>query len=145
MSQELKELRALLDRIGSAREILHALKEKYSSLEQQVALAMLSSEFQLHARRHPEFAEPFASLYRDQRKAIAGLVNLMAQKAGVPPINAVEIATSLMGLTMELHCSARPTQGQSRLRPREGPSRPSFPPFWGRPSTPGNARASPLL
>ena len=100
MSQELKELRALLDRSGSAQEILHALKEKYSSLEQQVALAMLSSEFQLQAGRHPEFAEPFASLYRDQRKAIAGLVNLVAQKAGVPPpANANEIATSLMGLT----------------------------------------------
>ena len=100
MSQELQELRALLDRSGSAREILHALKKKYSSLERQVALAMLSSEFQLQAGRRPEFAEPFAALYRDQRKAIAGLVNLVAEKAGVPaPANAMAIATSLMGLT----------------------------------------------
>jgi TetR/AcrR family transcriptional regulator, transcriptional repressor of aconitase len=100
MSQELKELRALLDHSGSAQEILSALKERYSSMEKQVALAMLSSEFQLQAGRHPEFAEPFAALYRDQRTAIAELVNLVAQKAGVPtPVNSMEIATSLMGLT----------------------------------------------
>jgi len=100
MSQELKELRALLDSSGSAREILRALKDKYSSLEKQVTLVMLASEFQLQAGRHPEFAEPFAALYRDQRRAIAELVNLLAQKAGVPaPANANEIATTLMGLT----------------------------------------------
>jgi len=99
MSQEIIELRALLDRIGSAQEILSAVKERYSGPEKQT-LAMLSSEFQLQAGRHPEFAEPFAALYRDQRKAIAELVRLLAQKAGVPPpANANEIATSLMALT----------------------------------------------
>jgi AcrR family transcriptional regulator len=100
MAQEMKELRALLDRSGSAQEILSALKERYSRLEKQVAVAMLSSEFQLQAGRHPEFAAPFAALYRDQRRAIAGLVRLAAQKAGAPaPPNAIEIATSLMALT----------------------------------------------
>jgi AcrR family transcriptional regulator len=100
MSRELRELRDLLDRGGSAREILSALKERYSSLDQQVTLSMLSSEFQLHAGRDPEFAEPFAALYRDQRKAIARLVRLLARRAGAPaPANASEIATSLMAMT----------------------------------------------
>lgn len=100
MSQEMKELRALLSRSASAEEIVSALKQRYSNLEEQISLAMLSSEFQLQAGRRPEFAEPFAALYRDQRKAIAGLVRLLAQKAGLPmPVNPIEIATSLMAVT----------------------------------------------
>ena len=99
MRQELNGLQFLLEQSGSAREILIALKSKYSSPDSQVP-AMLSLEFQLHAVRHPEFAEPFAALYRNQRKAIAGLVRLFAKKAGIAePANAGEIATALMGLT----------------------------------------------
>jgi len=100
MSQEVKELRALLDNSASAQEILRALKERYSILDKQVALSMLSLEFQLQAGGDREFAEPFAALYQGQRKAIAGLVKLLAQKAGVAePANASEIATSLMAVT----------------------------------------------
>ena len=100
MTEELGELKALLDRSGSAGEILGALKDKYRSLEKQSVWCLLSTEFQLQAGRHPEFAEPFAALYRSQRKAIAELVRLVAEKAGVtPPANALEVATSLMALT----------------------------------------------
>ncbi len=66
----------------------------------RVTWALLSAEFQLQAGRHAEFAEPFAALYRDHRNAIAGLVKLLAQKAGVPvPANADEIATCLIAVT----------------------------------------------
>jgi AcrR family transcriptional regulator len=100
MAQELKGLRNLLDSLGSAEEILSALKERYGGLDKQVSLSMLSSEFQLQAGRDPKFAEPFAALYRDQRKVIARLVKLLARKAAVPaPANAIEIATSLMAMT----------------------------------------------
>lgn len=100
MSQEMSELKALMETAGSRQEILGALKQRYSSLEKQISLAMLASEFQLQAGRRLEFAAPFAALYRDQRKAIAGLVRLVAQKSGVPaPANALEVATSLMAFT----------------------------------------------
>lgn len=100
MSQEMSELKALMETAGSRQEILGALKQRYSSLEKQISLAMLASEFQLQAGRRSEFAAPFAALYRDQRKAIAGLVRLVAQKSGVPaPANALEVATSLMAFT----------------------------------------------
>jgi AcrR family transcriptional regulator len=98
-SQELASLSVLLETGGSAADILRALKKRYSSIDKDLTLAMLSSEFQLQAGRDPEFAEAFAALYRDQRTAIAGLVELLAQKAGVPaPPDALEIATALMAL-----------------------------------------------
>lgn len=100
MNQELAELRTLLARGGSAEEILRALKKRYSTLEDKELWSMLSTEFQLQAGRQPEFALPFAALYRDQRNALAELVLLIAKKAGVPPpSNAAELATSLMGMT----------------------------------------------
>ncbi len=99
MSEEIEQLRALFDLAGSAEETLRALKKKYTSLEKQSVWCLLSTEFQLQARRNPEFAEPFAALYRNQRKAVAGLVKLVAERAGVePPANAEEVATSLMGM-----------------------------------------------
>jgi len=100
MSEEIGELRALLSRAASAEEIMHALEEKYSSLEKQVTWCLLAAEFQLQAGRNPEFAAPFAALYRNQRKAIGQLVKLVAEKAGMPtPPNLDEVATSLMALT----------------------------------------------
>ena len=100
MAEELKEVRALLERSSTAWEILAALKEQYSRLDKQVVWSMLSAEFQLQAGRDAEFAEPFAALYRDQRKAIAKLVRLVARKAGGrAPDNASEVATSLMALS----------------------------------------------
>jgi AcrR family transcriptional regulator len=100
MSEELQELQAMLDRGQSAPEMLRALKERYSNLDRQEVWCLLSAEFQLQAGRHAEFAEPFAALYRDQRKAIARLLTQLAEKAGVaPPPNALEVATSLMALT----------------------------------------------
>jgi AcrR family transcriptional regulator len=100
MTEEAAAVRELLERGGDFAGILKALKQRYSTQEGKVALALLSAEFQLHASRNPEFAEPFAALYRDQRKAIAELLRLLAQKAGVPvPAHLNDHATTLIALS----------------------------------------------
>jgi AcrR family transcriptional regulator len=100
MSNEIAELHRLLDRSSSAAEILQALKKKYGAMDKKLALPMIALEFQLQAGRNPEFGEPFAELYRNQRKAIAELIIYAAKKAGVPaPANANEIAIILMAVT----------------------------------------------
>ena len=100
MSEELGELEQLLRGGGSIGEILLVLRQRYSSLEKQVIWCLLSTEFQLQAGRNPDFAEPFAALYRNQRKAIAKLAALVAEKAGARLAwNGEELATSLMALT----------------------------------------------
>jgi AcrR family transcriptional regulator len=100
MSEELSELEQLLRGGGSIGEILLVLRQRYSSLEKQVIWCLLSTEFQLQAGRNPDFAEPFAALYRNQRKAIAKLAALVAEKAGARLTwNGEELATSLMALT----------------------------------------------
>jgi AcrR family transcriptional regulator len=100
MSKELGELEQLLRGGGSIGEILLVLRQRYSSLEKQVIWCLLSTEFQLQAGRNPDFAEPFAALYRNQRKAIAKLAALVAEKAGTRLTwNGEELATSLMALT----------------------------------------------
>jgi len=100
MSEELGELEQLLRGGGSIGEILLVLRQRYSSLEKQVIWCLLSTEFQLQAGRNPDFAEPFAALYRNQRKAIAKLAALVAEKTGAKLAwNGEELATSLMALT----------------------------------------------
>jgi AcrR family transcriptional regulator len=100
MKREETEVRELLDRNATFPEILKALKQRYSTPEGKIALALLSTEFQLHASRHPEFAEPFAALYRQQRIAIAELLRSMAHKVGVPvPSHLKDHATSLIALS----------------------------------------------
>lgn len=100
MSEELGELEQLLRGGGSIGEILLVLRQRYSSLEKQVIWCLLSTEFQLQAGRNPGFAEPFAALYRNQRKAIAKLAALVAEKTGATLTwNGEELATSLMALT----------------------------------------------
>ncbi len=100
MSEELGELEQLLRDRSSAGDILLALRHRYSSLEKQVVWCLLSAEFQLQAGRNPDFAEPFAALYRNQRTAIAMLASLVAEKAGATLAwNGEELATSLMALT----------------------------------------------
>jgi hypothetical protein len=47
-------------------------------LEKQIIWCLLSSEFQLQAGRKPEFAEPFAALYRiDGNSAIHTILRLV--------------------------------------------------------------------
>lgn len=100
MTEEIAELHVILEQSRSTEEVLAALKMQYSTLERQVTWCLLSSEFQLQAGRRPEFAEAFAELYRNQRKAVAMLVTLVAEKSGRTPVwKAEEIATSLMALT----------------------------------------------
>jgi AcrR family transcriptional regulator len=100
MSEEIGELRTLLSRSGSAEDIMQALEDKYRSLEKQEIWCLLATEFQLQAGRNPEFAAPFAALYRNQRRAIAELLKVLAEKMGAPvPIHLDAIATSLIALT----------------------------------------------
>jgi AcrR family transcriptional regulator len=100
MSEEIGELRTLLSRNGSAEEIMQALEDKYRSLEKQEIWCLLATEFQLQAGRNPEFAAPFAALYRNQRRAIAELLKVLAEKMGAPvPSHLDAIATSLIALT----------------------------------------------
>jgi AcrR family transcriptional regulator len=100
MSDELGELRQLLQERSSVAEILLALRQRYSGLEKQVIWCLLSTEFQLQAGRNPDFAGPFAELYRNQRHAIAELVTMAAKREGAKlEWNAEELATSLMALT----------------------------------------------
>jgi AcrR family transcriptional regulator len=100
MSEELGELHQLLQERSSIAEILLALRQRYSSLEKQVIWCLLSTEFQLQAGRNPDFARPFAELYRNQRRAIAKLVTMVAKRDGAKlEWNAEELATSLMALT----------------------------------------------
>jgi AcrR family transcriptional regulator len=100
MSEELGELEQLLRGGESIGEILLVFRQRYSSLEKQVIWCLLSTEFQLQAGRNPDFAEPFAALYRNQRKAIAKLAALVAEKTGATLAwNGEELATSLMALT----------------------------------------------
>ena len=100
MSEELGELEQLLRGGGSIGDILLVLRQRYSSLEKQVIWCLLSTEFQLQAGRNPDFAEPFAALYRNQRKAIAKLAAQVAEKTGATLTwNGEELATSLMALT----------------------------------------------
>jgi AcrR family transcriptional regulator len=100
MQREETEVRELLDRSATFPDLLQALKERYSTPEGKIFLSMLSTEFQLHASRNPEFAEPFAALYREQRNAIAELLRLLARKAGVPaPSHLKDHATSLIALS----------------------------------------------
>jgi len=100
MSEELAELHQLLNERGSIAEILVTLRDRYSSPEKQEIWCLLSTEFQLQAGRNPTFAEPFAELYSNQRKAIAELVTMVAEKTGATlQWNAEELATSLMALT----------------------------------------------
>lgn len=99
MAEEIAQLRELLDGARTAEQILRALNRRYSSLEDKTLWALLSTEFQLQAGRNPEFAEAFAELYRDQRKAIAGLLKLLAKKAGAPaPASPLEAAAGLIAL-----------------------------------------------
>jgi AcrR family transcriptional regulator len=100
MTEELGELHQLLKGRSSLAEILLALRQRYSSLEKQVIWCLLSTEFQLQARRNPDFAGPFAELYRNQRRAIAELATMVAKREGAKlEWNAEELATSLMALT----------------------------------------------
>ena len=100
MAEELGDLESLLEDGGSAAQILAVLRQRYSSLEKQVVWCLLSAEFQLQAGRNPDFAEPFAALYRNQRKTIARLLTLLAQRADSKlSMSADELATSLMALT----------------------------------------------
>lgn len=100
MADEIADLQQALKESRSFQEVLAALKMRYSTLETQVTWCLLSSEFQLQAGRNPEFADAFADLYRNQRKAVAKLVTLVAEKAGAKPTwSADKIATSLMALT----------------------------------------------
>ena len=103
MAEEIGELQALLRTSSSARAILRSLEEKYSRPEKQEVWCLLSAEFQLHAGRSPQFAKPFAALYRKQRKAVGRLVGLIAIKSGgAAPAAAQldEIATSLMAVIL---------------------------------------------
>lgn len=112
MTEEISELKSILERSHSTEEVMAALKTQYSTLEKQVTWCLLSSEFQLQAGRRPEFAESFAELYRNQRKAVAMLVTLVAGKTGrTPALDVEEIATSLMALThgIALQRAADPT------------------------------------
>jgi AcrR family transcriptional regulator len=100
MAEEIAELRTLLTRSGSAEDMMQALEDKYRTLDKQETWCLLATEFQLQAGRNPALAAPFAALYRNQRKAIAELVKLLAEKTGVAaPANLDEIATSLIALT----------------------------------------------
>ncbi len=100
MTEEISELDAMLDQSHSNAELMAALKMQYSTLERQVTWCQLSSEFQLHAGPGPEVAEPFAALCRNQRRAVAMLVDLAARKTRrSPALNREEIATSLMAFT----------------------------------------------
>ena len=100
MTEEIAELHTILEQSHSTEEVLSALRMQYSTLERQVTWCLLSSEFQLQAGRRPEFAEAFAELYRNQRKAVAMLVTLVAEKtARTPVMGTEEIATGLMALT----------------------------------------------
>ena len=103
MAEETGELQALFRSSRSALAILRSLEEKYSRPEKQEVWCLLSAEFQLHARRSPQFAKPFARLYRKQRKAIGRLVALIAiQGGGAAPAAAqlAEIAASLMAVIL---------------------------------------------
>jgi AcrR family transcriptional regulator len=100
MSQEIADLEQLLKSTDTAEEILSALRKKYSAREDQMTWCLLSTEFQLQAGRNPDFAEPFAALYRDQRKAIARLAASLAEKMGRKLTwSGDRLATSLMALT----------------------------------------------
>ena len=100
MSEEIREIEQLLEERSSLAEILATLRHRYSSLEKQVIWCLLSTEFQLQAGRNPDFAEPFAALYRDQRQAIVRLVTQAASRVGARlEFNAQELAISLMALT----------------------------------------------
>ena len=99
MDRDQKLLREISVTSTSAAEILDGLTDRYRILEDKQYLCLLVTEFQMEAGRHKEVAQPFAELFRRQRRVFAQLITLLFAKAGTPaPIKAEDLATTIMAM-----------------------------------------------
>jgi AcrR family transcriptional regulator len=76
-----------------------ALEDWARDFGMDASQALLATELQLHAARHPEFGQAYAALMAEQRQIYAQLLErLFALASHAPPVPPQELAGSLMAL-----------------------------------------------
>lgn len=108
MAAELEELNRVLGAGGPGLQA--ALDAWLEALNSDADWALLSIELQLHARRHPAFAQAYDALYRNHRAALGKLVGRLFRGAGLQlPAPAEQLASALMALAHGLALQRPPS------------------------------------
>lgn len=99
MARDQQLLRAITANCSSATDILDGLIGRYRVLEDKLDICLLVTEFQMEAGRRKEVAQPFAELFRRQRREIAELIKLLFARADYPlPEKPEHLATMIMSM-----------------------------------------------
>lgn len=99
MESEVIALEEIFNQTETSEEVLGAIQAMYQKMEDDASICVLAVEFQLLSGRSQKFALAYAALFDRQIKAIAKLVEVLAERAHVsPPFTGEEAAVLLTGL-----------------------------------------------
>lgn len=99
----LENARGILGQAEGAEALLRAVRGFYESNSEILEFSLVTVEFLTQIGRRSPYASACAALYAEQRRAMAELIDALFTRSGVaPPVSAIELATTLIGLTMGL-------------------------------------------
>ncbi len=99
----LENVRGVLERVEGMDALLKAVRSFYESNAEILEFSLVTVEFLTQVGRGSPYVGACAALYAEQREAMAELIGALFARSGVaPPVSPVELATTLIGLTMGL-------------------------------------------
>lgn len=99
MSFKMTQIRGLLDTAANAAELMTAIDDWASGINDLADWSILAVELRLHANRSGEFAEAYAPMEAAHRADLAKLLALLFERCGKqPPDNCDVLAEGLIAL-----------------------------------------------
>lgn len=103
LAADVTGLRTLLDAGTTVEQLVSGLRDYFTAREDVLDFTIVAAEFLTQIGHTSRFGEQTAALYRDQRQAIADLLEALFHKAErTPPAPVTELAAATVSITLGL-------------------------------------------